>query len=64
MTFTPKIKRGTLDKHQARCGDCNRRLFDYYAFLTGGPIAVALEIKCPRCGKVVNWPVLALEPDN
>ena len=65
--FTNVVKSGKLDLMDIRCPDCRRLLFKV-ALLVGDspttetPIVMAsvIQIKCPRCGRMQNYPVVII----
>lgn len=44
---------------EVRCPECDKLLFK--ARLFGFSITFAVDIKCPRCGIIIVWPVAVAE---
>ena len=60
-SFTPEEK---CDKIDVRCPYCNNLWFKAFVFETAVPVfAMAMEIKCPNCKRMIAWPVIALPED-
>lgn len=65
--FTNVVESGKLDWTDIRCSSCRRLLFKV-ALLVGDsphaetPIVMAsvVQIKCPRCGRMQNYPSVVL----
>ena len=66
-TFTPTKFCDILDRAEVRCPSCGRLLCKAFVLMCKDGLppmaALAMEIKCPRCGLMVGFPIIVLDPE-